>query len=254
MTLELREVVSVDIPVPLATVWPYLREPELVHRWFGWDHDGLDAEIQQIFVDEPVEAHDVVGNATIHTLTWPHHDIITARSTVSIPGHTRLTVTRRSHQGVSLFDGIRDEVDEGWIAFVHQLAFAITVHPGEERRTLSVFGLDAGPPGDRLLGNAGIADIRSVPVGGHVQARRPDGTLLGGTIDYMTPLQFGLRLHGISAIYFVIMEVPAAATPPNGTVNAILSTYGLDDGTFAEVQERWAKWWTASMPRALRTT
>ena len=112
---------------------------------------------------------------------------------------------------------------------MHQLAFAVTVHPGEERRTLSVFGLDAGPPGDRLLDNAGIAGIRSVPVGGHVQARRPDGTLLGGTIDYMTPLQFGLRLHGISAIYFVIMETPAAAAPPHGTVNAILSTYGLDD-------------------------
>jgi len=107
MTLELREVVSVDIPVPLATVWPYLREPQLVHRWFGWDRDGLDAEIQESFAVGPVEERDVVGNATIHTLTWPHHDVmITARSTVSIPGHTRLTVTRRSHQGISTFDGI----------------------------------------------------------------------------------------------------------------------------------------------------
>ncbi|WP_028045598.1 hypothetical protein [Cellulomonas sp. URHE0023] len=255
MTLELREVVSVDIPVPLAAVWPHLREPQLVRRWYRWDHDGLDAEIQALFAVGPVEAHDVVGNETIHTLTWPHHDvIITARSTVSVPGHTRLTVTRRSHQGTSSFDGVRDVVDEEWIAFVHQLAFAITVHPGEDRRTLSTFGLDAGTPGDRLLDNAGIAGIRSVPVGGHVQARRPDGTLLGGTVDYMTPLQFGLRLHGISAIYFVIMEVPAAATPPHGTVNAILSTYGLDDVTFAEVEDRWGRWWSMSMPKAVRTT
>ena len=253
MTLELREIVAVDIPAPLGTVWPYVREPQLVHRWFSWDHAGLDAEIRSVLAD-PVEAHDVVGDATVRTLTWPHHDVIlTARSTVSLPGHTRLSVTRRSHQGEAIFDGIRDEVDEGWIAFVHQLAFAVTVHPGEERRTLSVFGLDAGGPGDRLLDHAGIAGIRSVPVGGHVQARRPDGTLLGGTIDYMTPLQFGLRLHGISAIYFVIMETPAAAAPPHGTVGAVLSTYGLDDATFAEVRERWNHWWAASMPRSVTT-
>ena len=254
MTLDLREIVAVDIPVPLATLWPYLREPDLVRRWYGWDHELLDGEIRTVFGTGPVEAHDVVGESTIRTLTWPHHDVmVTARSSVSLPGHTRLSVTRRSHQGEAVFDGIRDEVDEGWIAFVHQLAFAVTVHPGEERRTLSVFGLDAGGPGDRLLDHAGIAGIRSVPVGGHVQARRPDGTLLGGTIDYMTPMQFGLRLHGISAIYFVIMETPAAAAPPHGTVGAILSTYGLDPGTFDEVRERWDAWWAASMPRAVRT-
>lgn len=254
MTLELREVVAVDIPVPLATVWPYLREPQLVHRWFSWDHEGLDAEIKKVLAD-PVEAHDVIGDATVRTLTWPHHDVmVTARSTVSMPGHTRLSVTRRSHQGEAIYDGVRDEVDEGWIAYIHQLAFAVTVHPGEERRTLSVFGLDAGGAGDRLLHHAGIAGIRSVPVGGHVQARRPDGTLLGGTIDYMTPMQFGLRLHGISAIYFVIMETPAAAAPPHGTVSAILSTYGLDDATFAEVRDRWDQWWAASLPRSVTTS
>ena len=190
MTLELREVVSVDIPVPLSKVWAYLRDPALVRRWYGWDHDGLDAQARA-FVDTAVEAQDVVGDSAIHTLSWPHHDRLTLRSAAHEPRHTRLTVTRRSHQGMATFDGVRDEIDEGWVAYAHQLQFALAVHPDQERRTLSTFGLPSGDRGDRLLDRAGLVGIRGVPVGGHVQARRPDGTLLGGTLVYETPLQLG---------------------------------------------------------------
>ena len=49
MSLERREVVAVDVHAPVATVWEHLRDPRLVRRWFGWDHDALDAEIQEIF-------------------------------------------------------------------------------------------------------------------------------------------------------------------------------------------------------------
>ena len=249
MALELREVVSVDIPVPLGVVWPYLRVPELIHRWFGWDYDGLDAEIHEIFLDSAIESRDVVGDETIHSLTWPHHDRLTARSAAHEPHRTHVTVTRRSHDGMAVFDGVRDEIDEGWIAFVHQLQFALTVHPDQRRRTLSTFGLPSGDRRDRLLDRAGLIGVRGVPVGGHVQGRRPDGTLLGGTLLYKTPLQLGIRLHGISEMFLVLMETPAAHTPPHGTVDAILSTYGLDPLTFGQVQERWTRWWELARPR-----
>ena len=252
MTLDLREVVSLDIPAPLAAVWSYLREPELVQRWFGWDYDGLDAEIRDLFVDKAVEGKDVVGDATIHTLSWPHHDRLTLRSAAHEPHRTHLSITRRSHEGLAQFDGVRDDIDEGWIAFGHQLQFALSVHPDQERRTLSVFGLSAGERGERLLDHAGLAGIHGVPVGGHVQARRPDGTLLGGTVAYRAPLQFGLRLHGITESFLVIMETPAGIAPPHGTVDAILSVYGLDAETFADVQRRWSGWWQQSVPRASR--
>ncbi|NUU19365.1 hypothetical protein HP550_19125 [Cellulomonas humilata] len=250
MTLELREVVSVDIPVSLGTVWSYLRDPALVRRWYGWDHPGLDAEIRQVFVDGAVESQDVVGDETIHSLSLPHHDKLTLRSAVHEPHLTHLTVTRRSHQGLALFDGVRDEIDEGWIAYAHQLQFALSIHPDQDRRTLSVFGLTAGPRGDRLLDRAGLMGIHGVPVGGHVQARRPDGTLLGGTLIYRTPLQLGLRLHGITESFLVVMETPAGIAPPYGTVDAILSTYGLDDATIAEIEHRWSGWWQQSVPRS----
>ena len=33
----------------------------MLHEWFGWDYDGLDAEIQQIFVDRafPLDRHEL---------------------------------------------------------------------------------------------------------------------------------------------------------------------------------------------------
>jgi hypothetical protein len=253
MTLELREVVSVDIPLALGKVWPSLREPALVRRWYGWDNPGLDAEIQKMFVDGAVESQDVIGDETIHTLILPQHDRLILRSAAHEPHRTHLTVTRRSHQGLALYDGVRDEVDEGWIAFAHQMQFALGVHPDQDRRTLSIFGLPSGDRGDRLLDRAGLGGVRGVPVGGHVHGRRPDGTLLGGTLSYVTPLQVGLRLHGISEMFLVVMETPAAHTPPHGTIDAILSTYGLDDDTFDEVRDRWTQWWERAIPRGTPT-
>jgi len=266
MTLDRREIVSIDIPVPLATVWEHLRDPQLIRRWYGWDDPGLDAEIHRVFLDRhieehvfegdkvfeqrPVEGRRIEGDTTTRLLSWPHHkgDVVAVRSTVHEPGHTHFIVTRPSHDGRSHYDGVRDEGDERWIASAHQLRFALTVQPGQERRTLSVFGLDAGERTDRLIDRAGLHGIRGVPVGGHVQARRPDGTLLGGTLVYKEAQQFGLTLHGITESFLVIFETPVASHPPHGTVGAVLNTFGLDESTFEQVRERWSGWWRRSLP------
>ena len=143
---------------------------------------GLDAEIRRLFVDGAVESQDVIGDETIHTLTLPHarqaHPAV--RRAPAAP-HAPDRHAAQPPGPRPLFDGVRDEIDEGWIAFAHQLQFALSIHPDQDRRTLSVFGLDAGERGNRLLDRAGLMGIHGVPVGGHVQARRPDGTLLGGT-------------------------------------------------------------------------
>ncbi|WP_019135449.1 hypothetical protein [Cellulomonas massiliensis] len=251
MTLERREIVSLDIPVPLRTVWEHLRDPALVRRWYGWDHPGLDAEIRRLFVETMVETRDVEGDTTVHRVRWEHNHV-KVWAAAHEPRHTRLVMTRPSHQGTSTFDGVRDEVDEAWTAWLHQLQFALTRHLDVERRTLSSFGLDAGDARDRLLDRAGLVGIHGVVVGGNVQARRPDGTLLGGTLDYRTAQQIGLRLHGITESYLVLQEVPAASHPPHGQVHAIMSTYGLDDATFEEVERRWASWWRMAGGRAVR--
>lgn len=243
MALERREVDSVDVHSPVATVWEHLRDPRLVRRWFGWDHDGLDAEIREIFVDDVREVHDHVDGRTTRTLRWPNHDELTVTARDDEPTRTRITVTRPSHDGLSGFDGVFDAMDEGWIQFLHQLAFALDVHPGQDRVTLHSHGMDAGDRRDPLLFRAGLHGVRGLPVGGHVDATRPDGSRVGGTVVYKSEHQVGIHLHGIAESLLVLVIRPPVERPPHGSVDATLSTYGLDDAVLTEARQRWRAWW-----------
>ena len=243
MTLERREVVSVDVHSPVATVWEHLRDPWLVRRWFGWDHDGLDAEIREIFVTDVHEQHDHTDGLTTRSLAWRNHDRLTVTAHDDRPTVTHVTVTRPSHDGLSTFDGVFDAMDEGWTQFVQQLAFALEVHPGEDRVTLVAHDLDAGGRSDPLLFRAGLHGVRGLPVGGHVDATRPDGSRVGGTVRYKSEHQVGIHLHGIAQSLLVIVVRPAVERPPHGAVDATLSTYGLDADVMDEARRRWAGWW-----------
>jgi len=243
MSFDRREIVSLEIHAGLTAVWEHLREPTRVRRWYGWDSPGLDQEAHR-FVDVPAEHRDVEHDATTHTLTWPNHDVLTVSAAAHEPALTHVHLTRRSHEALAVqFDGNMDEVDETWIADLHQLQFALEKHPGAERRTLAVRDLDAGPRQDRLLSRAGLHGVRGIPVGGHVEARRPDGTMLGGTLLYKTEHQVGIQLHGLSEALLVVREAPIGSHPPHGTVTAVLSVYGVDDGTFQDITARWSGWW-----------
>ena len=238
-----RVVVSVDIPLPGDVVWDHVRKPELIRRWYGWDRDDLDEDIERIFVEHAEVEHDHVPGTSIRRLRWHHHEDLELRCRDDNPGHTLVTVHRAGRDLSVSFDGVRDVVDENWISSVEQLRFALTVHPGEERRTLAIHGLDAGPRHDPLMFRAGLHGARGAPIGGHVEATRPDGTKVGGTVVYRTDLQFGVWLHGIAESLLVIQEVPVASHPPHGAINAILTRFGLSDELQAEAERRWAGWW-----------
>lgn len=247
MPMERREILSLDLPADLATVWRHLREPALADRWYGTGGTGSLEAIRRELVDGADEGRFIEHDATTHTLTWPNHDVLAVSAAAHEPGHTHLVVTRPSHDAYGHgYDGVLDERDERWIADAHQLQFALRVHPGQDRRTLQAHDLDAGPRRERLLDRAGLHGVRGIPVGGHVQARRPDGTLLGGTLLYQTEHQVGLQLHGITESLLILRETPAGSHPPHGTVSPVLSVYGVDDETFAQVQQRWESWWRAA--------
>lgn len=252
MSLERREVVSVDVRTPVAAVWEHLRDPRLVRRWFGWDHDGLDDEIRQIFVDGVREEHDHTGGVTTRSLLWRGGDRMTVTARDAEPRLTRVAVTRPSHDGLSTFDGVFDEMDEGWTQFVHQLAFALDVHPGEDRVTLASHGMDAGTRSDPLLFRAGLHGVRGLPVRGHVDATRPDGSRVGGTVLYKSEHQVGIHLHGIAESLLVLVLRPAVERPPHGAVDATLSTYGLDATVLDEARHRWSGWWGTRSAAAAR--
>jgi hypothetical protein len=42
--------VEVVVDAPRDAVWRALTEPEQIRHWFGWDYDGLQDEIELIFV------------------------------------------------------------------------------------------------------------------------------------------------------------------------------------------------------------
>jgi len=239
MVLAPREVVSVDVPVPFDTAWAHLRRPELIRRWYGADEANLDEEIHEVFVRDAVVQRPDSG-MPVGWLRWHNHDVVEARGGWGSAPRTTFVVRRPDRALLATYDGVRDESDERWTTWLQQLRYALTRHLGEERHAFALRGLDADRP-DRLLYRAGLHGVRGVPVGGAVEIRRPDGTLLGGTLDYSTPHQFGVALLGGSLL--VVQLVPPASHPPNGAISAFWSTYGLDDEALDAARDRWRAWW-----------
>lgn len=106
----------------MQEAWRHLREPELIGRWFGWDYDGLEEEIELIFM-QGVEAGE-------HEIRWADGD----RIELSPQGdRTVMRIHREPQQAY-------DPIAEGWISFAQQLRFALEHHPGEPRRTVHLTG------------------------------------------------------------------------------------------------------------------
>lgn len=239
MTPDRRRIVDLDLPAAPDTVWAHLRDPALVRRWLGWDGPGQDERVRS-FVEQPQAGG--VGDSRV--LSWRHHHGL--RITVEPrAGGTRVEVTRPVRE-VPGFDEMIDLVDEDAVAGMHVLRFALDVHPGQDRRTWSAHGLDAGDRRHRLLDRIGLHGLHGIPLGAHVATQRPDGTTVGGSLDFRTPFTAGLRLHGFAESFLVVRQTPpVGGEHPNGEVDVVLHTFGLDAETMDQVARRWGGWWGA---------
>ncbi len=229
-----RVLVDTVIHAEPEVVWPALREPALVARWFGWDYDGLDAEIVQIFVD------GATADEAARTVTWPDGDRFELEPE---DGATRLRVVRAQHDPDAVV-GVYDPVDEGWITFAQQLRFALERHPGQDRRTVSALGLGLGPHDAPLLEHLGLRLLGDDPVGAPYEVARGDGSTFSGEVFFQTDLQIGLTVAEEDDALLVVARTPPSAAPPDGEVMLILSVYGADDARLAEVEKRWTSWWS----------
>lgn len=120
-------IVEVVIAAPVETVWRALRDPAEIRRWFGWEYEGLEEEIRFIFAEASTaddDAHVLDGGPGGVIALEPRGD------------QTVVRVTRAAPAGS--WDGIYDEVNEGWLTFFQQLRFYLERHPGQERRTVHV--------------------------------------------------------------------------------------------------------------------
>jgi hypothetical protein len=124
--------VEFDLPAGRDEVWDAVTQPAVLRQWFGWDYDGLDAEIQQIFVDQA-------------TLLAPERMGWADGSYLEVTGDDDRAVARAVREGaVPDNPDAYDAIEEGWRAFLVQLRFLFERRPAGVRRTIYLTGETTG--------------------------------------------------------------------------------------------------------------
>lgn len=228
-----RVLVEVTIAAPAGEVWDAIRDPDKIMNWFGWDADTLKDEVDFIFAKygRPDEAARILWFEG----TRDRFEV-EARGEGSV-----LRVVRAAPAGES-WDGIYEDMTEGWISFVEQLRLAIEKHGLGPRRTIYLSG-SAKPGGSGPIAALGLADLRARKDGEAYVADLPTGEHVEGKIWHRTPWQVGLTVPGWGDGLLIPMDMPATESSPHGRGSVILTTYGLSDGEFDALQARWSAWW-----------
>src|SRR3954467_15263197 len=98
--------VEVSVDAGRDEVWEAVTQPAVLHQWFGWDYDGLDAEIDQIFVTEA-------------TLLAPERMGWADGSFLEVSGDDDRARVRVARAGSGPGGPERyDAIEEGWRAFL----------------------------------------------------------------------------------------------------------------------------------------
>ena len=229
-----RVLVEVLVAAPIDTVWKALRDPAEICRWFGWDYPDLAKEVEMIFVD-------LIEDVAARTLSSKHYP---DRFVLEDAGsHTVVRVVRSAPVTEGGWQGIYDDVQDGWITFLQQLKFALERHPGANRRTIFLNGRakDATTPPPPIA--LGFDRLAAVPVGERYEIDTPAGETLGGLIRYRTADQVGLTVDDYGDGLLIVARRPRTAKSPFGGGQIVITTYGMPDAAFAAARQRWAEWW-----------
>lgn len=219
-----RVIVEVTVAAPVDVVWKALRDPAEIRRWHGWEYDGLEAEIDMIFIA------DVSVSEERRTLD-------TGEGVFQLEPRGAQTIVRVTRAGPARDAGweeVYDEIDEGWLTFVQQLRFALERHPGEDRRTLFLAGRLRAENGRLPADALGIAPANVGLVGESYEATTAVGAL-AGEVWFRSVHQLGLTVDGFGDGLVIVTEQPAL----------VLTTYGLDDDSFDRLRAHWAEWWSS---------
>ncbi|MCY1142837.1 activator of HSP90 ATPase [Actinoplanes sp. Pm04-4] len=112
--------------------WESVTQADVLHQWFGWDYDGLEAEIKQIFVDEA-------------TLWAPEQMGWADGSYLEVTGGDDSARVRVAREGTGRGGPeVYDAIEEGWRSFLVQLRFLLDRRPQGRRRTLYLTGETTG--------------------------------------------------------------------------------------------------------------
>ena len=234
--MEDHVLVEVTVPAPADAVWAALRDPKQITNWFGWDTDGLKDEIDFIFV-----THAEADEAR-RTVTFVG---VNDRYEVEARGETSLVRVVRSAP-VGEWTDVFDGMIEGWISFTQQLAFAFARRPGQTRRTMFF----SGPPRADQLGRS-LLGLDAAPAPGEPYAMPLGPDDASGQVWFTARHQIGVTVEAWGDGLLVVLDSPPKAEKrPRGSTMMTLTTYGLSDAAFADLQGRWKTWWDARFENA----
>jgi uncharacterized protein YndB with AHSA1/START domain len=226
--------VELTIAAPVDEVWQAMRDPALIRRWHGWEFEtdgGLDAEIDLIYRQHATETqpgHTLdLGDGTTFTL----HD--------AGAGRTLVRMVRAPRGSNPDWDDYYEDINEGWVTFLHQLRFALERHPGADRRTLFF----SGTPGEAGEPRAALRLDRIAGAPGERYRTDLVGEPVTGEVWFRSSRQTGLSVDGWGDGLMITGTAPPSSKRPHPQAMAVLTTYGLDDKEFEELSERWTRWW-----------
>jgi uncharacterized protein YndB with AHSA1/START domain len=235
---EPRLVLDVTIAAPIARVWQALRDPALLAQWFGWDYDKLAEEIDVIFATYGVEAE-------------PGRRLEMGGDVFELEAHggsTRVRLVRAEAPKSDTWDGVYDDMDEGWRTFIAQLAFWLELQQGVDRttsprRTIYLAGHRESADGPSLLAAAGLSAMDQVAVGERYEGAAVTGEPLAGVVRFRTEHQVGLSVDAWGPGLLVLAGRPPSPTSPHGGGFALLTTFGASGEGLARLTEAWSAAW-----------
>lgn len=232
---------SVRINADAEQVWLMLREPARVAQWHGWQMEGLDDEIRQIYFS------DVTEGANHLRLDLEMGDVFTLEPH---PDGTVLTLTR----GVATGEWAKydSDITEGWTMFLQQLKFALERHPHTPRRTVFVDGTSAS--------NTNLWDALGIDTGWLPEPGEPyevtlnTGATLSGKVWYRTDAQVGLTVadyaeHG-DGLLILARQAPVEGLREHPGAQVIASTYGLGAAALDAIGTQWDSFMETHYPDA----
>jgi hypothetical protein len=239
-----RVVVDVTIAAPIERVWQALRDPALLAQWFGWDYDKLADEIDGYFRAGGVEVEpgrrlDLGG------------DVFELEA---VGSGTRVRLVRAEPPASDTWDGVYDDVDEGWRTFVAQLAFWLEAQHGvdratSQRRTIYLAGHREAADGPSLAAAAGLSAIADVVVGQRYATTAATGETLAGVVRFRTEHQVGFSVDAWGPGLLVLAGRPGSPKSPHGGGFALLTTFGRSEQELARLTEAWAAAWRSAFVR-----
>jgi hypothetical protein len=239
-----RLVVDVTIAAPVDAVWRALREPAQLAQWFGWDYEKLAEEIDVIFVAGGVETEP----GRVLNLGGDAFELIPEGTS------TRVRLVRSDPPAGDTWDGVYDDVDEGWRTFVAQLAFWLEVQNGvardvSARRTLYVAGHRETADAPTLTAAAGLSALDGLAVGERYALTAATGETLAGRVRFRSEHQLGVSVDAWGPGFLVFAGKTPGDKSPHGGGFALITTFGLDTEALGRLEAAWAAAWRAAFTR-----